>query len=669
MSRSQLDQSGFSFKVAYADTGISGSSAPLSSSDTTTTTTTTLPTTTTTTTLPTTTTTTTTLPTTTTTTTTLPTTTTTTKASTTTTTTTLPTTTTTTTTTTLPTTTLQGQSTTTLQGQTTTLQAQSTTTLPAQTTTLPAQTTTSYYIPVYIGPTGPTGYQGPSGSINNTGPTGPMGNRGDTGMAGPQGKIGETGPIGATGATGNQGNRGIPGVGIRGDTGNIGPPGPTGIGLIGPQGPVGLQGPSGNIGDTGNTGYAGISLTGQTGPSGLLGIQGPQGLQGLAGLSIEGLQGSTGIQGPVGIAGLMGPTGPQPPRGPTGIMGDTGPMGASTPGNALNYKGDFSINSVYSPGDVVKYFEEEKSAVTYLAGYYPLEKPSLFIFTEYNFDILPWHGGLWKSSTKSLANLNTPNMRGVYCPLVPASIGPTFYYKDNNGILQPLVIPAGTTNITSVPNYNKVYGICQGPITTSVSDTSYQLPSSYTDGTTIQTCFNTLQTSSWSTNSWTQIDGITSQTTRPFGPARMIDSTGNIVSFPGPLIFGPGIANATRVINGAILKQNTTTNVILWTLDSAIDLTAVQFNWLTGTNAPANTYRINHILPTPYADADSSLLGVAIPLTQAGGVVYDKMNGGYMSFNEIVQRYGKQKRLSVTPIRNPKRGGARKSIKKKHIKK
>ena len=105
----------------------------------------------------------------------------------------------------------------------------------------------------------------------------------------------------------------------------------------------------------------------------------------------------------------------------------------------------------------------------------------------------------------------------------------------------------------------------------------------------------------------------------------------------------------------------------MWVLDSAIDLTQVQLSWLisTGSPCPANTYRINHILPTTYTDADSALMGVAMPLSQAGGVVYNKMSGGYSSFYEMVQRYGKPKRMSVTPIKNPKRRGPRKSIKKK----
>ena len=112
--------------------------------------------------------------------------------------------------------------------------------------------------------------------------------------------------------------------------------------------------------------------------------------------------------------------------------------------------------------------------------------------------------------------------------------------------------------------------------------------------------------------------------------------------------------SSTPVVNP---YTNTTANIIRWTLDNPIDLTQLNRNYLysptsaslTSLFAPANTYTINHILPSIISDSDSALLGAANPLTQSGGRVLENMNGGnYKPYSEIAKPY-KMATISVTP--------------------
>jgi hypothetical protein len=192
----------------------------------------------------------------------------------------------------------------------------------------------------------------------------------------------------------------------------------------------------------------------------------------------------------------------------------------------------------------------------------------------------------------------------------------------NAGVLTPFTMPSGGT-LTNVAGYNQIFGIAQGVVdsTTTATDTKYQTSDNYTSAL-INASFNALQTTGWTAaSSWKTMSGA-AQSTRPFGPAKITHSNPSIeTTFPGPRIYGPGIADGTRVISGSVVTQGTA-SVILWRLDKPIDLTAVDSAYYTAgstTVAPINTYRISHINPEQAPDADTTLMGYALPLTQAGG--------------------------------------------------
>ena len=304
----------------------------------------------------------------------------------------------------------------------------------------------------------------------------------------------------------------------------------------------------------------------------------------------------------------------------------------------------FSNLVIYSPGDIVKYSETNTSAVTYLANYYLNNStPSLFIFNDFNIDLVAWNGGVWSSTTHSLATLNPPNLRGVYCPIPPVNIASPFYTMTTSGLV-PFTIPTSGTVLSSVAGYNQIYGIAQGIVdTTSTSaDVRYQSSANYTNPL-ITASFTILQTTGWT------ISPAWSQTTRPFGPATVKDSTNKTINFPGPRIYGPGITPGTHVISGSVVAQGAN-YVILWTLDSPINLSAVNTAYFTAgstTIAPINTYRINHINSGQAQDADTTLMGFALPLTQAGGSSFSHLK------DTIISHLSRG--IKITPVKIKKR--------------
>lgn len=390
------------------------------------------------------------------------------------------------------------------------------------------------------GPTGlrgATGLQGENGVYGATGKQGSLGPIGYTGSTGPDGSMGSTG---STGLKGSIGSDGPPGISFYGPKGAIGNTGDSGVGYVGPTGPTGPYGPKGNDGYKGYLGPPGPTNTGTLGNRGPQGPEGPPGERGDRGTNGIGFQGPQGEQGPQGPQGSRGATGRTGAAGAIGPRGNQGPTGTSY-STTFSYKGDFNASNIYSIGDIVKHAETNTASALYNSA---ITSPVLYIFNDNPIDIVPDHGGWWSNSTHSSANFNPPESRGLYCPLVPPYIGPSFYYKDSNNNLQPFVVPAGTTDITTIQGYNSIYGICQGPVTGSISDTTYKTLSSYTNTTTINDSFNWLETYKWDTN------GLFTLSKRPFGPA----TTTNNINFAGPRIFGPGITAPTRVIKGEVIS-------------------------------------------------------------------------------------------------------------------
>ena len=388
-----------------------------------------------------------------------------------------------------------------------------------------------------IGPTGPKGFTGRTGDTGPTGftgqegftgPTGTTARIGDTGSIGPTGSTGRTGDTGATGATGATGRSGDTGAtGLRGATGPIGYTGPTGFNNIGPTGFTGRTGDTGPTGPTvptGNTGRTGD--TGPMGPTYLLPAK-------------RGDEGSVGPEGKRGVKGDTGPTGPTGDKGvytmvntgPTGLPGFKGPIGPIGPRGdsiaasiSLKYNGDYNLTNNYKPGDIVKFYDNVGTSITRTAGYYNGKNASVFIFNEYNIDILGMHGGWWNTaSPTSVANLNAPNARGVACPLVPTNVAPSFFYRNTLNQLVPFVDNPSVSDITTIEGYDKIWAICQGPITTNKDDTSYRTGTKYTDGS-VQTAFDLLKSTSWTTDE----NKVFTNTTRPIEyPVNTLTTTAN----------------------------------------------------------------------------------------------------------------------------------------------
>lgn len=390
------------------------------------------------------------------------------------------------------------------------------------------------------GPQGATGIQGLPGIYGPTGPQGPSGPVGPIGYTGPDGYMGSTGFVGPDGPRGDTGPDGISYIGPQGKPGDTGDIGVGYVGPTGPFGPLGPKGPDGPKGYLGPMGPTNTGTIGDPGPQGPPGVTGPKGDHGIDGVGFQGPQGALGPQGPQGFMGAKGPTSAVGETGPQGVQGPTGISYSTT----FSYRGNFNANTMYSPGDIVKYAETNPTSALYKNN---STSPVLYVFKSIPVDILPDHGGWWANSTRSAANFNSPLARGIYCPLVPPYIGPSFYYRDSNNNLQEFVVPAGTTDITTLEGYNKIYGICQGPIditSTGITDTSYQNLSSYTNFSKVNDCFSSLETYNWNTS------GLFSSSKRPFGPTTT--KTGK--PFLGPRIFGPGITTSTHVIKGEVIS-------------------------------------------------------------------------------------------------------------------
>jgi hypothetical protein len=367
----------------------------------------------------------------------------------------------------------------------------------------------------FTGRTGDTGATGFTGQEGFTGPTGPTARIGDTGSTGPTGLIGRTGDTGATGSTGPTGKSGDTGpTGLRGATGPTGYTGETGLNNIGPTGHTGRTGDTGPTGPTVPTGSTGRKGdTGPMGPTYILpaerGDEGSVGPQGKIGI-----KGDTGPTGPAGDKGIYtmvntGPTGPPGFKGPLGPIGPRGDSIAAT--ISLKYNGDYDITNIYKPGDIVKFYDNVNTSITRTSGYYNGTNPSVFIFNEYNIDILGMHGGWWNTtSPTSVANLNAPGARGVACPLVPTNVAPSFFYKNSLNQLIPFVDNPGVSDIASIEGYNNIWAICQGPINTNKDDTSYRIGTNYTSGL-VQSSFDFLKSTSWTSDA----NKVFTNTSRP----------------------------------------------------------------------------------------------------------------------------------------------------------
>ena len=526
-----------------------------------------------------------------------------------------------------------------------------------------------------IGLTGPKGFTGPEGNAGadrlrgdtgptgmttgSTGPTGPTGNTGSTGSTGMT--TGATGPTGSTGSTGPTGSTGA--TGLTGSTGLTGPTGRTGpTGSTGATGPTGMA--TGSTGATGATGATGLNNTGQKGDTGRKGDAGQKGNTGRRGdtglTGLTGLRGDTGLTGATGLTGtnstVRGNTGPKGDTGQLGETGDkgvyiinTGPTGGPTgyPGFRgasgttgargdvigtnlnLNYDGEFNNTKVYAPGKIVKFYDTNPNSLSRQSGYYNGTKPSLFVFNDYNFDILNIHGGWWNTNPPtSLTHLNAPENRGVACPLVPRNFAPSFFYKDNSNNLKPFVDDLTKADIADVPGFDKIWAICQGPITTDKNDLSYTIATKYTlnqidtnESTAINDTYELLELRGWNDASKTACESIGGEF---FSTGECYTDTGSFsdlpfifegstrpmqypitstkfpsVTFPGPIIYGPGITNPTRVLKGEKFRILTNTydtaeNNILQ-IRSALELANItitetdittlgQYNWISSLN-------------------------------------------------------------------------------------
>ena len=289
----------------------------------------------------------------------------------------------------------------------------------------------------------------------------------------------------------------------------------------------------------------------------------------------------------------------------------------------------------------------------------------MFVFYESSIPTVLWHCD--ENTKTSIVPLSK---RGVCMPLVSPLIAPTFYYKTSVGDFRPFIIPNSTVDIKTIPGYDSIYAICQGPMTNlNVKTATPYGPTNAENVANINLTYTNLQTNSWSSatnnicyNSTTNIK----LSTRPFGQCvyRKVVTTSPsnpysqyVMQCKGPSIYGPGIEEDTHVISGSVINYtDISPNIpmIQWILDKPIDMTKVNMSWIYTINAsntgiaPIDTYRINHLSCTEY-DYEDTLTMFTVPLVQAGGFVHDTVNKEYTSFKGIMDKYVKRN-VNIKPI-------------------
>lgn len=280
------------------------------------------------------------------------------------------------------------------------------------------------------GAAGPQGPQGLPGSVGPNGPIGPQGIQGIPGQAGAQGIPGATGAPGLSGPMGPQGPAGPVGIAFQGayssmtnyaladgvsyngsgyvslvasNHGNTPDQSPQQWAMFAEAGAAGAIGPNGNIGPTGPAGPIGPQgLTGATGATGAIGPQGPPvanylgnyqssanyalhdavSWQGSTYVSLTaGNSGNTPSSSPLQWAvlaaqGATGGTGPQGPAGADGAIGPAGATGATGPqGPPVAFRGEWLIDTAYTPGDAVGYGGSSYIALSGNVGREPDSSP------------------------------------------------------------------------------------------------------------------------------------------------------------------------------------------------------------------------------------------------------------------------------------------------------
>ena len=263
----------------------------------------------------------------------------------------------------------------------------------------------------FTGATGITGISGPTGSLGPVGPPGERGDQGQQGIAGQAGAQGIPGTVGSTGLQGPMGPIGAAGpVGMSfqgsyssgtnysvgqgvlwqgagwvslvnsnhgnapdaspsvwaifaapGVTGAVGATGASLAGATGAVGATGATGVSGLTGATGAAGVAGLVFQGNYNSATSYNVADAVSYDGSSYVSLVGnnhgqAPGTSpnwavlAAQGNVGASGATGMTGSTGSAGAGGVTGATGAQGAP-----VQFRGEWSNSTAYSPGDAVSY--------------------------------------------------------------------------------------------------------------------------------------------------------------------------------------------------------------------------------------------------------------------------------------------------------------------------